>query len=142
MGRRRRGRRGWIIFPSDRLDAQDCHLICAAHNASVAAGERALWCESLVNPAGEPVVQITLGPEVAQLDIRSARLHLAALGEVIEAAMSDAVLVRFMREYVFRGRPGEEAEEAGARLLVMFREFRDVLTGKAPIEEGAAGHSS
>jgi len=120
----------WIIKPTTRLDASDCQLICATHNAALASGgdkEKMLWVESLVNQRGAPIVQITFGNELLQMEIREARHHVNALNETIEGAMSDAVLVRFVREVIFAGEH-EKADHAAGKLLQMFREFREELT--------------
>ena len=125
----------WIIKPTTKLDASDCQLISATHNAAMASdAARVLWCESLVNRAGEPIVQITLGTEMAQLGIREARHHVATLNESIEAAMSDAVIVRFMRQVIMSGADATEINQKTGMLLNMFREFRDEVLKPTPVE--------
>jgi hypothetical protein len=126
--------REWIIKPTTKLDASDCQLIAATHNAAIARGEKVLWCESLVNRAGAPIVQISLGTELAQLGIRDARQHVGVLNEAIEAAMSDAVLVRFLRQVIMREAEDQEVDKHTGQLLQMFRDFRDEVLKPTPIE--------
>lgn len=123
-----------VIKPTTKLDSGDCQLIAATHNAALATGEKVLWCESLVNRKGAPIIQITLGSELAQLEIREARHHVAALNEAIEAALSDAVILRFMRQVIMaEGDPNEVNQRTG-QLLQMFRDFRDEVLKPTPIE--------
>lgn len=124
----------WIIRPTTKLDAGDCQLIAATHNAALATGEKVLWCESLVNRAGTPIVQIAFGTELAQLGIREARHHVATLNEAIEAAMSDAVIVRFMRQVIMSEGDPQEVNQRTGQLLKMFREFRDEVLKPTPLE--------
>lgn len=123
----------WIIRPTTKLDASDCQLISATHNAALATGEKVLWCESLVNSRGEPIVQLTVGNELAQLGIREARHHVAAVNEAIEAAMSDAVILRFMRD-VIMGEGDPEDKHRTRQLLQMFRNFREEVLKPTPLE--------
>lgn len=115
----------WIIYPTKELDDQDAALIMAAHNAAIESrGTRSIFCTSLVNTRLEPIVEIAIGPEVAQLQIREAREHVQQLNEAIEGAMSDALLCRFVRDYVFRDQTSERTNHAMGSMLVMFRDFR------------------
>lgn len=115
----------WIILPNEHFDQADVGLLCETHNAAIALGdEQTIFVSSLVNDRLEPRISITIGSQVAQLPIREARQHVSHLNESIEAAMSDALLIRFVRDYVYRGAPDEEGKRAGVQLLVMFREFR------------------
>jgi len=126
-----------IIRPTTKLDGSDCQLISATHNAALATGEKSLYCESLVNHKGEPIIQIAFGSELAQLGIREARHHVAVMNEVIEAAMSDAVIVRFMREVVLAGSESELINANTGKLLQMFRDFREEVLKPTPIESEA-----
>jgi hypothetical protein len=119
----------WIIKATTRLDASDCQLICATHNAALATGgEKALWCESLVNRAGQPIVQISFGSELIQMQIREARHHVGILNECIEGAISDALITKFMREVILASDEPAEANRRIGTLLQMFRDFREELT--------------
>lgn len=128
-----------IIKPTTKLDGSDCQLISATHNAALMSGgsEKVLWCESLVNRAGEPKIQISFGNEMVQLDVRRARHHVGLLNEAIEAAMSDAVIVRFMREVILAGAGAETINENTGKLLQMFRDFREEVLKPTPIESEA-----
>lgn len=118
----------WVIFPQRQLDHQDAGLIVATHNGAIEQRpERSIWCTSLVNSRLEPVVQITVGPEVAQFKIREARQHVAQLQEAIEAAMADALLTRFIRDVVYAGHGEVDTQRAIGQMLVMFREFRNAM---------------
>lgn len=126
------GKPRWIIYPTKSLDDQDAALIMATHNAAIETRpERSVILNSIVNTRLEPIIQITIGPEVAQLKVREAREHLIYLSEVIEAAMSDALLCRFVRDYIYKGEETEQSRHAIGNLLVMFRDFRESVT--APV---------
>jgi hypothetical protein len=121
----------WIIKPTTRLDGSDCQLICATHNAALLSGgdkEKVLWVESLVNRRGAPIVQVTIGNELVQMEIREARQHVSALNEAMEGAISDALIVKFVRQVIFSGEESGKANEAVGQLLEMFRDFREELT--------------
>jgi hypothetical protein len=119
------GKPRWIIYPTKELDDQDAALIMAAHNAAVEKrGERSIICGSITNSKLEPIVEIVLGPEVAHFRIREARQLITQLQEATEAAMSDALLSRFIRDYVYRNSTTADANHAIGSMLVMFREFR------------------
>lgn len=119
----------WIVHPNERLDDGDVQLMCATHNAAMdTTKERSVRCSSLVNVKHEPIVQIVMGAEVAQFTVRDARQVATQLLESIEAAMSDALLVRFIHDYVYRGKTADEAMRAVGHLLVMFRRFRESIT--------------
>lgn len=131
-GSRLVGKKKWIILPQETLSSSDVALICATHNARIKAGsEGSIDVASLVNRDLEPIVQITLGAESAQLGIREARQHVIALHECIEGALSDALLVRFIRDQVYEGREGFEA--AVGAMLNAFRKFREQFEGP-PVE--------
>lgn len=124
----------WIIPPNQHFDEADVGLICETHNRAIERrGEQSIGVSSLVNDRLEPRINITMGPEVAQLPIREAREHVSHLLECIEAAMSDALLLRFVKDYVYRGQDEFEGKRAGVQLLVMFREFRESIN--APVGE-------
>jgi hypothetical protein len=111
-------------MPQKTLTGGDVGLICAAHNAHISAGpERSIDVASLVNRQLEPIVQVTLGAESAQMGVREARKHTAQLYECIEAAISDALLTRFIRDEVFGGKEGSEG--AVGAMLLAFRKFRE-----------------
>lgn len=118
----------WIIEPQRGLDDQDAQLISATHNAAIEQRpERSIVCSSRVNTRHEPIIQIAVGPEVAQLSVRDARQHVAQLQEAIEASMSDALLCRFIGDYVYRNKSDAEQKQAIGAMLVMFRDFRAAM---------------
>jgi hypothetical protein len=128
----------WIIHPQKDLDDQDAQLISATHNAAVEERpERSIIVSSLVNTSHEPIVQIAVGPEVAQLGVRDARQHVTQLQEAIEGAMSDALLCRFIGDYVYRNKSDEEAKHAIGAMLVMFRDFRASMDEPVTVESEA-----
>ncbi len=120
----------WIIYPTRELDSQDAALIMAAHNAAIEKRtERAVVCSSITNSKLEPIVEIVIGPEVVHLGIREVRQLITHLQEATEAAMSDALLTRFIRDYVYRNKESDETTHAIGAMLVMFRDFRTAIEG-------------
>jgi len=118
----------WIIHPTKDIDEQDAALIMATHNAAVEKRpERSITCSSITNSKLEPIVEIVMGPEVAHFHIREARQVIKHLQEASEAAISDALLTRFIRDHVYRGRDDNESRRAIGSMLVMFREFRSSM---------------
>lgn len=115
----------WVIHPSKELDDQDAALIMATHNAAVEKRpERVIEVNSITNTALEPIVQIVLGSEVAQFKLREATQLAQQFLEVIEAAQSDALLCRFVRDYIYHGKDDEQTRHAIGHMLIMFRDFR------------------
>jgi len=68
--------------------------------------------------SGRARVEVQIGTEVAQWDIGNAKTVHTMLGEAIEAAISDELIMKFLTERVHL--PKEKA----ASLLVEFRELR------------------
>ena len=84
-----------------------------------------LWHQSVVNPKGEPFVQLIQDTTViAQMDCDQAREHAQAMLEAAEASEQDAFLMHFFQTTF--GLPVEEA----ARILVAFRTWRRERTEK------------
>ncbi len=80
--------------------------------------DTSVWVESLVSHrTGEPLVQIAWYDHTGQLDVASARQLAFQLLEAADAAISDAFLVKFLRE---RDLP----DEAAGVLLNEFRQYR------------------
>lgn len=130
----------WVIYPTKSLDSQDAAIIMASHNAQVdkLGTERSIQINSITNTRYEPIVEIILGTEVAQFHIREATQLAQQLDEVIEAAQADALLCRFMRDYVYHGNDNDQCKQAIGHMLVMFREFRKSFTDPVIETEGAA----
>lgn len=130
----------WVIMPTKELDEQDTALIMAAHNAAIEnRPERAVYVNSITNTRLEPIIEIAIGPEVAHLEVRQARQHAIHLMEAIEAAMSDALLCRFIRDHVYGGVDDDRTKQGIGQLLVMFRTFRQTITN--PVEEAKNSES-
>jgi hypothetical protein len=75
--------------------------------------------ESLTTRDLRPVVTLRWGGESGQMTPHEARTHAHVILAAADAAESDAVICRFMREKL------DATEEAMAAILVFFREFRD-----------------
>lgn len=119
----------WIIHPTKELDDQDAALIMAAHNAAVEKRpERMIEVNSITNTRLEPIIQIVLGPEVAQFKLPEAQQLAQQFLEVIEAAQSDALLCRFIRDYIYHGKDDDQSKHAIGHMLTMFRDFRKSFT--------------
>jgi hypothetical protein len=127
------GNTATVIQPSLMLDREDVALICATHNAALEKGE-GIFLESLVSSqTGEPRVTLTVKSVSVQLALREARDLQSNLAGVIEASLTDAFIVRWVRD-----RLGAGADAVGG-LLVDFRAFRDEMGGKGVTEiEGEA----
>ena len=57
---------------------------------------------SITNTRLEPLVQLIIGAEIAQLKMPEAMQFTYQLFEVIEAAQSDALLCRFIRDHIYQ----------------------------------------
>jgi hypothetical protein len=119
----------WVIWPTKMLSVQDAALIMAAHNAAVAklGKENSIEVRSITNQRYEPIVEIVLGAEVAHFQIREAFQFAKQFDEVIEGAQSDALLCRFIRDYVFHGEDSDKCKHAIGHMLNMFREMRNAF---------------
>jgi hypothetical protein len=128
----------WIIYPTETLTINDLAILVSSHNAHVdGAGEKTVWCNSLVNSRLEPRIEIAIGNELVQMDVQHARQIHRHLLEAIEAAMSDATLAQFARDYICEGKTDEDAQRVVAQLLSMFRARRAAFEGPVlEVDEG------
>lgn len=119
----------WIIYPTTELDSQDAALIMASHNAAIEklGRDNQIQVNSITNTRLEAIIELVVGAEVVQLHLREGRQLAMQMLEVIEAAQSDALLCRFIRDYVYHGATTQDANHAIGHMLTMFREFRKSL---------------
>jgi len=125
-----------IIQATTKLDSADVARIADTHNANLGEKEGTVWCKSLVNSRLEPRVSISIGGHVVQLSYPQARNVIQNLTEANEAAISDALLMRFLRAVVFAGEDSALTGVMAAQMLQQFREFRDDMTN-LPVDEAS-----
>jgi len=120
----------WIIYPTKTLSTDDAAIIMASHNARVdrLGKEHALWVNSITNTRYEPIIELVIGDEApVQLNLRQAQDVAQHLDQAIEASQSDALLCRFIRDYIFHGEDSDECKHAIGHMLVMFRDMRKAM---------------
>jgi len=132
------GKPHWIIYPTVQIGVSDAALIMGAHNAALAP-THSIVCSSITNEKLEPIVEIVMGEQVAHLDVRSARQVISHLQEATEAAMSDSMLTRFVRDVICEGKDDDKSKHVIGMMLVMFREHRKAFEG--PIVESGENAS-
>lgn len=100
---------------SELLDLHGIALQAIANSKSAGMVEIGTIISS---QTGRGRVEVAIGGELAQWDIGDAKKVHAMLGEAIEAAISDELIMKFLTQKV-----GIDQDKA-ARLLVDFRELR------------------
>jgi hypothetical protein len=126
-----------IVAATHRLDGEDASVMARTHNQRLVAPAE-IMIESVVSHRTHlPVLQFTFGDATWEQDYRTARDLIDNIYRALEAGLTDAFLVKWVREVLAPTRPPEEVASMLGHLLGKFREFRRLVDEPITVEGSA-----